>query len=101
MGDGVRVHRVGTITAGLTLVAFGWAFILHLFFEKISYAVVFHFWPLILVGLGIEMLVSSCSSNEKIIYDKGAVALLIIMMFFAMGMAGMETFMLMECFLHF
>ena len=44
-------------------------------------------WPLILIGLGAEMLWFT-SRDERVIYDKGAVFLMIGMSFFAMMLAA-------------
>lgn len=85
----IRTHRVGTITTGISLIAFGVMFLLHLFVNTISYDLIFKLWPVVLIGLGIEILLSSFSS-EKIIYDKAAVVLMFFVAFFAMGMAGMD-----------
>ncbi len=82
----VRTHRVGTITAGIALVAFGIMSILHLFVNVISYELIFKLWPLILIGIGIEVLISN-TRTEKIIYDKAAVVLMFILALFAMSMA--------------
>ncbi|MBR4670403.1 hypothetical protein D6853_12305 [Butyrivibrio sp. X503] len=86
MDKNVRSHRVGAITAGLSLIAFGIAFVCHIFVGGISYEFIFHMWPLLLVGLGIELLISNLGS-ENVVYDKGAIFLMIIMAIFAMGMA--------------
>ncbi len=85
----VRTHRVGSVTAGLMLIAFGVMFMLHLFSNIISYEMIFKLWPIILVGLGIEVLISNYA-QDKLIYDKAAIALMIVMAFFAMGMAGAD-----------
>ncbi len=82
----VRTHRVGTITTGIALIAFGVMFILHTFMNLMSYDLIFKMWPFILVGLGIEVFISSFREN-KIVYDKGAIILMFFMSFFAMGMA--------------
>lgn len=81
-----RTHRVGSITAGLCMVIFGVLLLLHTMFELLDYTIIFAMWPLILIGLGIELLLSNLW-KEKITYDKAAVVLLIVMMFFAIGMA--------------
>ncbi|MDC7293400.1 MULTISPECIES: LiaF transmembrane domain-containing protein [unclassified Butyrivibrio] len=81
-----RIHRVGSITTGLTLIVMGVCFILHLFLGLISYEMIFRFWPVIIIGLGIELLVSNVIT-EKLVYDKAAIFLLIVMVFFSMGMA--------------
>ncbi len=85
----VRTHRVGSITAGLSMIVFGVLFILHLFIGSLDYALIFRLWPLMLIGLGIELLISNYRSDQ-IIYDKPAVTLLFITTLFAMSMAGAD-----------
>ncbi len=92
MDNTVRVHRVGSITTGISMIALGIAVLLHLIFDLISYEWIFRMWPLILIGLGIELLLSNFS-KEKIVYDKAAVVLMFLVSFFAIGMAGMDIFM--------
>lgn len=82
----VRTHRVGTITTGISLIAFGVLFIVHLFYSALSYTAIFKFWPLILICLGIEVLLSNFA-KDTIVYDKGAIVLMFLVAFFAMGMA--------------
>lgn len=81
-----RIHRVGSITTGLSMVVFGVLFLLHIFGNVISYETIFKLWPVILIGLGIEILLSNLIS-KKFVYDKGAVVLLILMVFLSVGMA--------------
>ena len=85
----VRTHRVGTITTGFAFIAFGVMFILHLFLSVISYDVIFKLWPLILIGLGVEVLASNLKT-DRVIYDKAAIVLMFILAFFAMCMAGAD-----------
>lgn len=87
----VRTHRVGTLTAGLSFITFGVLFLLHLFINAISYDLIFKLWPFIIIGLGIELLLSNFT-NKSIIYDKAAVVLVFLITFFAMGMAGADLF---------
>ena len=87
-----RSHRVGSVTAGLSMISFGVMFLLHLFFEIIDYRMMFSLWPVILILLGLELLLSNFST-KKIVYDKAAIFLLIVMTFFAMGMGVAD-----ECF---
>ncbi len=82
----IRTHRVGSITAGLSMVAYGILLLLHTLFELVSYDLIFSLWPLILIGLGLELLLSNFL-ERKIVYDKGAVFILIIITFFVMAMA--------------
>ncbi len=87
-----RIHRVGTVTAGVSMVVFGSLLLIHSIFDFIDYQMVFSLWPLILIGLGVELLLSNFS-EKRMVYDKGAVVLLMIMMFFAIGMAVAEVCM--------
>lgn len=87
----VRTHRVGTLTAGFSFITFGVLFLLHLFINAISYDLIFKLWPFIIIGLGIELLLSNFT-NKSIIYDKAAVVLVFLITFFAMGMAGADLF---------
>lgn len=80
-----RSHRVGSITAGLSMVGIGVMFILHLFFDLMDYQMMFSFWPVMLILLGLELLFSNFF--KKIVYDKAAIFLLILMTLFSMGMA--------------
>ena len=82
----VRTHRVGSITTGLSLIAFGVMFFIHLFTGAITYELIFRLWPMILIGLGIEVLLSNFI-KDKIVYDKAAIFLVFVMAMFAMGMA--------------
>lgn len=86
----IRVHRVGSVTAGLSMISFGILFLLHLLLNIISYDLIFNLWPLMLIGLGIELLISSFS-ERKMIYDKGAVVILLLMAVLAVGMAAADV----------
>ncbi|MBQ7863241.1 MAG: hypothetical protein IJ353_02115 [Lachnospiraceae bacterium] len=81
-----RSHRVGSVTAGLTMVGYGVMFFLRLFLDMVDYQTMFSLWPVMLILLGLELLISNFST-KKIVYDKAAIFLLIVMTFFAMGMA--------------
>ncbi len=85
----VRIHRVGTITTGLSFIAFGLMFILHLFMNAVSYDLIFKLWPMILIGLGVEVLISNFKT-DSIVYDKAAILLMFILALFAMCMAGAD-----------
>lgn len=93
-----RTHRIGTVTLGIALVLFGSLFLIHLFVPALNYQMIFHFWPSILILLGIEVLVGNHRMGEKFVYDGGAVVLLIVLSIFAMGMGlidyGMEWYRL-------
>ncbi len=84
--NNIRVHRVGTVTTGLSMIIFGVLFLLHGFGYMISYEMIFQLWPMILIGLGIELLLSNMI-RRKFVYDKGAIVLLFVMTLFVIGMA--------------
>ena len=86
----VRIRRVGTVTFGLSLVVLGMLFLLQILFPALNYEVIFRLWPLIFIALGIEVLVSSRKPEEQIRYDGAAILILVLLICFAMGMAGMD-----------
>ncbi len=87
----MKIHRVGTLTFGILLITFGILFFLHAFIPDLSYMFIFKFWPIIFILLGIEILLANIKQTEdKLIYDKTAFFLIIILSFFAMGMAFTE-----------
>lgn len=82
-----RIHRVGSITTGIVMIAAGVLFLLCSVFNLMSYETVFKFWPIILILLGLELL--WCNAGGKnLVYDKGAIALLFLLSLFSMGMAA-------------
>lgn len=87
-----RIHRVGTITAGFSMIVFGVLLLLRSMYGLLDYNFIFSLWPVILIGLGVELLLSNCFAKQ-IVYDKGSLVLLIIMTFFAIGMAVTELCM--------
>lgn len=86
----VRTHRVGSVTAGLSMIVFGILFLIHLVTGAMNYTTIFSFWPIVLIGLGIELFLSNFL-KKKIVYDKAAVLLLITMALFAMLMALIDV----------
>ena len=84
-----RVHRVGTVTLGIGLVIFGVLFLLKLFLPMLDYLVIYRLWPVILILLGIEVLISCRKSN--VIYDKWGIVILICLVSFALIMGWMDS----------
>ena len=91
-GTTYRTHRVGSITAGFSMIVFGALLLSHSLFGVFDYEIIFSLWPIILIGLGVELLLSNVW-EKKIVYDKGSIVLLFIMTFFAIGMAITEVCM--------
>lgn len=87
----IRGHRVGTLTSGIVLIFFGVMFLLRIFIPTINYQVILSLWPLILIFLGIEILVSYFVNKQEVLrYDLGAIAIILLVTFFAMGMACVD-----------
>ncbi len=87
----MRMRRVGTFTLGAGLIFFGILFMLRVFTNIISYGLVFKLWPVLFIFLGVEILLGHAKEKEgNIVYDGGAIFLIILLTIFAMGMAGMQ-----------
>lgn len=88
----IRIHRVGTLTLGAMLIAFGSLFLLHLFIAGITYDMIVRIWPIIFIFLGFEILIANFrQKGEKLLYDKTSFVLIIVLSFFAMGMAIVQS----------
>lgn len=87
----LRGRRVGTFTAGLVLVIFGMLFLLRGILPNMNYGEIVSLWPIILILLGVEIIISYIvNKEEKIKYDAGAVVIVMILSAFSMVMAFME-----------
>ena len=88
----MRTRKVGTLTLGIMLITFGVLFLLRNVIENLSYEFIFKLWPIIFIILGVEILFANFISSDSInfVYDKTAIFLIIILTFFAMGMAVAE-----------
>lgn len=80
-----RVHRVGTVTAGVMLIAYGVSFTLSTVFNLFHYSKILYLWPFVLIGTGLEMLVAS-GSKKNWKYDFGSAVILVILVVSAIGM---------------
>ena len=67
-----RSHRVGSVTAGISMIGYGVMFLLHLFFDMVEYQMMFSLWPVMLIGLGLELFCSGYSV-KRMVYDKAAI----------------------------
>lgn len=91
--ESLRVRRVGSVTFGLTLILFGILFLLHMALPSLDYEVIFHFWPVVFILLGVEILVENHKSGTpgcKFVYDFPAILMLVLMLLFAMMMAAVD-----------
>lgn len=87
----MATRRIGSVTLGGGLVVFGILFLVHTFWEGLSYGLILRFWPLLLISLGAETLLSLRRQSEtNWVYDKGAIVMMIILALFAMMMAAAQ-----------
>ena len=87
----MRTHKVGTLTLGVMLILFGVLFLVHLFGGLLSYRLIFNLWPVVFISLGVEVLLSLLPKTAgKFSLDGKAVVLLVVLMLFAMTMAGVD-----------
>lgn len=88
----IRTHRVGAFTSGFCMIGFGILLLLHNIFDIMTYEQVLGLWPIILIGMGVELLLSNLVKS-KIVYDKAAIVLLFVMAFLVMILAGADVCM--------
>lgn len=87
----LKGRRVGTFTAGITLIVFGLLFLIHSVTQTLDVRFIFMLWPIILILLGIEICLAYVfNRDDKLRYDGGAVAIIILLMLFAFGMSAIQ-----------
>lgn len=89
----IRTHRVGSFTSGLCMIGFGTMLLLHNLVDFLDYERILSLWPLILIGMGTELLLSNVF-RSRIVYDKAAIVLLFAMTLLVMFLAGVDTYVL-------
>ena len=92
----MRTRRVGSITCGILMIFFGILFMVHMFYPALSLEVIMKLWPLVLIGLGGELIASNIrkeDEEEVLKYDKGAIFLIFLFTGFAIVMGFIEYFM--------
>lgn len=86
-----RSRRVGGLTAGVSLVAFGVCFAVGMFVPDFNFWNIISFWPAVFILLGSEILFNYFTAgDEKAGYDFLSVFIIFIMLFFALTMAGAQ-----------
>ena len=100
----IRVRKVGAVTFGIVLIVTGVLFLLKIFLPGLDYGVIVHFWPVILIGLGIEVLLGcrwktfeirnemgQLVEQSKVGYDVPAILLTIVLTGFSLCMGIMDV----------
>ncbi len=89
-----RNRRVGTLTMGLVLVLMGGIFLAHLAIPELNYLWLMNFWPVVLILLGIETLISyTINKEEKLRYDGWAIVIMMVLIGFSVCMGGVQFLM--------
>jgi predicted membrane channel-forming protein YqfA (hemolysin III family) len=85
----LRNRAVGTLTLGISFVAFGVFFLYDAVTNSISYTVIFVLWPLVLVFLGLEVLISYFLNKEQPTkYSGVSIFLLVLLTMFSLGVGA-------------
>lgn len=83
-----RIHRIGTMTLGITLLLFGGLFLAHFFLPALTYGIILKCWPVVFILLGVEILIASVGVKKiPIIYDKAGIVITAVLIVFTMGVA--------------
>lgn len=69
----IRIRRVGSVTFGVVLVVTGVLFLLKVFFPALDYLMIFRFWPVILILLGVEVLFGTGHKTFEVLNGQGKV----------------------------
>lgn len=69
----IRIRRLGSVTFGIVLVTLGVSFIINRFFPALDYIIIFRFWPVLFILLGIEVLLGSRYKMYEVIGDNGKI----------------------------
>ena len=90
----LKGKRVGTFTCGISMVLFGSLFLVHMFVPAITYAQIASVWPIVLILLGAETLLSYFANGKNAMkYDFGAAILILLCAMFAVCLAGAQFIM--------
>lgn len=67
----IRVRRLGSVTFGISLIALGLLMVINIFIPSFEVIILFRYWPIILIILGIEVLFSSYYKSTEILNPEG------------------------------
>ncbi|MCI1956276.1 MAG: hypothetical protein LKJ21_07900 [Oscillospiraceae bacterium] len=90
----IKNRRVGTLTAGVSMVVFGALFLLQLVVPTVTIRLIASLWPLVLIFLGIEILIAYVRNKEgQMKYDAGSVVIMLALALFTVCMAATQLTM--------
>lgn len=94
----IKNRRVGTLTAGVSMIVFGVLFLVRLAVPAVTLRMIVSLWPVVLILLGIEMLLAyALNREEQMRYDVGSIALIFALSLFTVCMAGAQLFLEYRC----
>ncbi|MCL2301593.1 MAG: DUF5668 domain-containing protein [Firmicutes bacterium] len=90
----MKSRKIGVLTLGASLVAFGVLYLLRVFVPGWSYMTVLRFWPVVLILLGAEVLLSVFwprpEGEPPAKFDAASVVLLFVTLLLACGLAAAQ-----------
>lgn len=69
----VTIRRVGSVSFGIVLLLSGFLLLAHTFFPQFNYLMVYRFWPVTLIIMGIEVLAGARGKNVEVLNEQGKV----------------------------
>lgn len=89
----IKNRRIGTLTAGISMVVFGVLFLLRLAIPAITIHLIVSLWPIVLIFLGSEIIIAYvCNKEGQMKYDAGSVIIIIVLGMFSISMAAAQLF---------
>jgi len=90
----MKSRKIGVLTLGVSLIAFGVLYLLRVFLPGWDYLMVLRFWPFVLILLGVEVLLAALlprpEGQPPAKLDALSVVLLFVTLFMACGLAAAE-----------
>jgi len=90
----MKSRKIGVLTLGVSLIAFGVLYLLRVFVPGWDYLMVLRFWPFVLILLGVEVLLAALlprpEGQPPAKVDALSVILLFVTLFMACALAAAE-----------
>ena len=69
----ITIRRVGSVALGIVLVVTGTLLLIHVFYPQLDFFMIYRFWPVVLIVLGIEVLAGSRYKNYQVLDETGKI----------------------------